>query len=264
MALRWTAGTDALDIGVDEALAALHGFAGRRGGVSGGPYASLNLGPRSGDEPAEVRRNRNRLLDALGLSGRRLVAPRQTHSAEVAVLRRGEAPPAGGVTEGDGIVTDDRSLALMLLAADCAAVLLEDHERGVIAAAHAGWRGAAGGIAAVTVQRMVESFGCRPTDLRAVIGPAIGRCCYEVGPEVVAAVDRATPGGAAAVVEWQGHGKARLDLAGVSVAQLLGAGLAPDRVTNAALCTACHVDRFYSHRRTGEPTGRNGAAIALP
>lgn len=264
MPLNWSDQPGDLLIGSDRNLGAPHGFTGRGGGVSSGPYASLNLGPKSGDDLGSIRANRERFLRALTLAERRLVAPRQTHGAEVTIVRRGEPLPVGGVVEGDGVISDDPSLVLMVLAADCAAMLLHEPERGVIAAVHAGWRGAAGGIAANAVHRMVETFGCRPERLRAAIGPATGRCCYEVGPEVVTAIDARTPGGAEPLVDWQTGGKARLDLAGASIAQLLGAGVRPERVTNAGLCTACHPGRFYSHRRTGEPTGRNGAAIGLP
>jgi copper oxidase (laccase) domain-containing protein len=99
--------------------------------------------------------------------------------------------------------------------------------------------------------------------VRAAVGPAIGRCCYEVGPEVVAAVGAATPGGAEPLIAPLPGGKARLDLAAANVAQLLGGGLDPARIEMAGLCTACRTDLFYSHRREGEPTGRNAAVISL-
>ena len=244
-------------------LATPHGIAGRTGGISTGRYASLNLGPKSGDDPACVRANRDRFLAALALTETIVVAPRQLHSAEVAVHRRGEALPPGRVFEGDALVTDAPGITLVILAADCAPVLLHDSVRGVVAAAHAGWRGTAGGIAAATVRRMTEAFGCRPADIRAGIGPAIGRCCYEVGADVVDAIGAVTPGGAAPLCDPRPGGKAHIDIAAANRAQLVGAGLAPANIGAAGICTACRTDLFYSHRREGEPTGRNGAAIAL-
>jgi YfiH family protein len=240
-----------------------HGVGGRTGGVSDGVFASLNLGPRSGDDPANVRVNRGRFLLAVGLRDAPVVAPRQVHGADVTVVRRGDAAAAGGVVAGDGVITDMPGLTLMLLAADCAAILLHDPLRGVVAAVHAGWRGTAGGIAPAAIRLMRAAFGCQPAHIRAGVGPAIGRCCYEVGPEVVRAVGEATPGGAAPLHDPLPAGKAMLDLTAAVMAQLAGAGLDPANIAAAGLCTACRTDLFYSHRLEGEPTGRTGAAIAL-
>lgn len=245
-------------------LAATHGFSTRLGGLSAAPYASLNLGPKSGDEVAVVRANRGRFLATLGVAERTLLGPRQVHSAVVAVHRAGDAAPAGGVYEGDGVVSNDPGAVLMVLAADCAAVLLHDPVRRVVGAVHSGWRGAAGAIAAVAVRAMGEAFGSRPADVVAGIGPAIGRCCYEVGPEVVAAVAAVTPLTLAALADPLPAGKARLDLTAAVVAQLEAAGVPRGQIRSAEFCTACRTDLFYSHRREGEPTGRAGAAIALP
>ena len=241
-----------------------HGIGARTGGVSSGRFASLNLGPLSGDSRHNVRVNRELFLAALGFGHGPAVAPRQVHGAHVTVVRRGDAAAAGGVVDGDAVVSDVPGLTLTLLAADCAPILLHDPSRGVVAAVHAGWRGTALSIAPTAVRLMREQFGCQPADIRAGIGPAIGRCCYEVGPEVVRAVGRATPDGAAPVYEPLPRGKARLDLTAASAAQLAGAGLDPANIETAGLCTACRTELFYSHRREGEPTGRNGAAIALP
>ena len=250
-------------IGVFAHLGVPHGIAARSGGVSPVPYTSLNLGPRSGDDPAHVRVNRDRFLTALGLAGARVLAPRQVHSAAVAVHRRGDPAPTPGVFDGDALVTDDPEVVLMVLAADCAAVLLHDPVCGVAGAVHAGWRGTAGGIAGAAVRTMVGSFGCRPADIRVGIGPAIGRCCYEVGADVAGAVARATPSASEAFTQWQPDGKARIDITAANIAQLRVAGLDPAHVAAAGICTACRTDLFYSHRREREPTGRFGAAISL-
>ncbi len=239
-----------------------HGFSEREGGVSPPPFATLNLGPRSGDAPVHVRENRRRFLGALGLAGLPVLAPRQVHSAEVSLHTASRPLPAGGVLPGDAVVTDARGVVLMVLAADCVPVLLCDPQAGVIAAVHAGWRGTAGAIASRAVTVMRERFACAPERMVAALGPAIGRCCYKVGPEVVAAVARATPAPPEAFASVRADGMALLDLVAANVAQLEAAGLRPGHIGQVGLCTACWPRRFFSHRRDGEPTGRGGAAIA--
>lgn len=239
-----------------------HGFSERRGGVSPPPFASLNLGPRSGDAPAHVRENRHRFLDAIGLADLPVLAPRQVHSAVVSVHAAPWPLPAGGILPGDAVVTDARGVVLMVLAADCVPVLLCEPQAGVIAAVHAGWRGTSGAITSHAVAVMRKRFACTPERIIAALGPAIGRCCYEVGPEVVTAVARATPGPPEAFATVRPDGKALLDLTAANVTQLEAAGLHPERIGRVALCTACQAHRFFSHRRDGEPTGRGAAAIA--
>ncbi len=244
-------------------LGVAHGFSERAGGVSPTPFASLNLGPRTGDDAVHVRENRRRVLATAGLAGSPVLAPRQTHSADVATYRPGDAIPRGQVFDGDGLITDARGPALMVLAADCVPVLLWDPARQVIAAVHAGWRGTAGGIAARAVRVMGEVFGCRAEDIRAALGPAIHRCCYEVGPEVVAAVAAVTPLAPHALADGKRDGKAMMDLPAANAAQLAGTGVPAAQIDTLPHCTACQVDRFFSHRRERGRTGRAGAVIAL-
>lgn len=241
----------------------IHGFSERRGGVSGGRYASLNLGPRGGDALDAVRTNRGRFLAALGLGDAPVLAPRQIHSADVTVVRANDGALPSHVVAGDGVVTDIPGVALMVLAADCLPLLLYDPVRRVAGAVHAGWRGTAGGIAATAVAVMRDGFGCDPADVWVALGPAIGRCCYEVGPEVVDAVAAVTPLPLADVCDPRPAGKAMLDLVAANTAQLRAAGVSAMHIGALDLCTACGVDRFYSHRRDGEPTGRAGAVIAM-
>jgi YfiH family protein len=249
-------------IGSFEHMSVPHGVATRNGGISAGRYASLNLGPRSGDALEAVKVNRSRFLVALGVEPAvRSLAARQVHSAAVAVHRREDASPPQGVYDGDGLITDDPDTVLTVLAADCAAVLLHDPQRGVVAALHAGWRGTAGAIAVAGVRSMSAAFGCHPAGIRAAIGPAIGLCCYEVGLDVAESVSRATPG--PPPYERRENGKAHLDITAATVAQLGHVGLHPANIVSAGICTACRTDLFYSHRREGEPTGRFGAAISL-
>jgi YfiH family protein len=252
---------DGVTLGRFSHLSVTHGIAGRTGGVSTGPYASLNLGPRSDDEHGSIAANRRRFHAAIGATGLTVIAPRQVHGADVAVHRCDGEPPAG-VFNGDGLLTDDERVLVAILAADCAAILLHDPVRSVVGALHAGWRGTAAGIASTGVAMMQQRFGSRPSDVRAGIGPAIGRCCYEVGIDVAEAVARATPGDAPPY-ERVSDGKANLDITFANQMQLLAAGLDPANFATAGICTACRTDLFYSHRREGEPTGRFGAAISL-
>lgn len=261
MSFRLTATPAGITLGHFAHLATPHAVAGRTGGVSEGRFASLNLGPLSGDSRANIGANLARLRVALGFEGRPLLAPRQVHGAEVAVHRYGDPVPARCVFEGDGVITNDPTVALIVLAADCCALFLHDPRLGAIGVVHAGWRGTAGSIAAAAVAAMRSAFGSWPEDIRAGIGPAIGRCCYEVGMDVAGAVSAAA--GSVAVFDASASGKAMLDLPLANRLQLQRAGLRPEKIGVAEVCTACRTDLFYSHRREGEPTGRFGALIAV-
>lgn len=237
-----------------------HGFLGRSGGVSEGLYDSLNVGLGSGDDPAAVRENRRRALDAVA-PGARLVTLHQVHSA-VAVQAGDwddDARP-----QADAAVTSRPGIALGILTADCAPVLLVDGEAGVIGAVHAGWKGATGGVLQACVAAM-ERLGARPDRIAAAIGPCIAQRSYEVGPEfrdriigLDAAHDRFFAAGPA--------GRPHFDLEGFCAAQLAAAGVA--RVTMLGVDTRADAARFFSYRRTtlaGEPDyGRQLSIIALP
>lgn len=157
-----------------------HGFFTRRGGVSGEPYTSLNCGLGSGDEPANVRENRARAMERLGLADAALRTAYQVHSALVFTIE--DERPAERRPQVDGLVTRLPGIALGVVTADCAPVLFADHEAGVIGAAHAGWRGARGGVVEATVAAMTALGACR-SRIVAAIGPCIQRRSYEVGPE---------------------------------------------------------------------------------
>jgi YfiH family protein len=249
----------------DDAFAALsrirHGFFSREGGVSGGVYASLNCGFGSGDAPESVAENRRRAMARLGLGAEALVTAYQVHGTTVAVVERpwahGEGPRA------DAMVTRAPGIALGILTADCAPVLLVDPEAGVAGAAHAGWRGALGGVVESVIAAM-ERLGARRTSIAAAIGPAIGRASYEVGPEFRRAfLDQAAEN--AAFFDDAAHGKSRFDLAGHVAARLEAAGIGA--VARIAADTCAEGDRFFSYRRTtlegGRDYGRALSAVAL-
>jgi len=248
---------------------AVAAFSTRSGGVSAGPFASLNLGAGGGDDPAAVAENGRRLARALGFPHEGLARVRQVHGAEVAVVER---PGPGGAPLGefDAAVTERAGVVLLVLAADCVPVLLVDPERPAVAAVHAGWRGVAADAPGAAVRRMAAAFGSRPPALRAAIGPCIGPCCYEVDAPVAdafaaagLAFDGPTPLAAAAPPR-EGRARWRLDLAAAVRARLQAAGVPPIAITAQALCTACRADLFYSHRRDGPRTGRQAGVIWLP
>ena len=222
-------------------------FSTRLGGVSEGPFASLNLGRLTGDEVEAVRENRRRLATAVGIDPRRVLIARQVHGTEV--LRR-DAPaepaafagPAPELPEADGHVTAGAGLAPLVFVADCLPVALTGP--GGVAMAHCGWRGLAAGI----VERAVEAVGARA----AAVGPGIGPCCYEVGDEVRLAFERVGPGLTA---------DGRLDLREVARRLLERAGVRSVEVCEE--CTSCEPELFFSHRRDRGRTGRQAGLAWL-
>ncbi|MER2599492.1 MAG: peptidoglycan editing factor PgeF [Caldilineales bacterium] len=241
--------------------ALLHAVTTRHGGISTGPYASLNLSTSTGDDAAHVSANYHRLADALTLPRGSFATTWQVHGTRVV---RATHEHVGRIDDqADGMVTDLPGLPLTQRFADCTPLLVYDPQRHVIGMGHAGWRGTADGMAAALVQALHETFGSRPTDLVALVGPAIGPCCYEVGAEVTNAV-RATLPDAATLLHWpEDHPAERphFDLWAANAAQLHRAGVA--QVEVAGLCTRCHRDTFFSHRGDGPLTGRFGAVMML-
>jgi YfiH family protein len=199
---------------------------------------------------------------SLGVPADRLLLIKQVHGIHVAVKRAGPNP---GWTrpEADVIVTEDPLVAIGVRVADCAPVLLCDPVRGGVGAAHAGWRGTASGAAAAAVRAMQREFRSRPADLIAAIGPCLGACCGEVGPEVVEAF-RSAGADVGSIAAWFTPGtgdRSFLDLERANRDQLIGAGLNPDAVFVSGLCTKTHQDRLHSYRGAGSAAGRMLGAI---
>jgi len=238
-----------------------HGFFGRAGGVSTGIYASLNAGPGSRDDAEAVRENRRRIAAAFGVDADRLVGVHQVHSPRVVVA---DAPWPGDRPEADALVTATPGLVLSILTADCAPVLFADAEAGVIGAAHAGWKGALGGVLANTIDAMCAKGAARAR-ISAAIGPCIAQASYEVGPEFEARFRDADDANGAFFVAGEGD-RRRFDLPGYCAARLDAAGLT--HVTRLDLDTYARPEDFFSHRRSvhaGEGDyGRDCSAIALP
>lgn len=245
---------------VTENIAVPHGFTTRRGGVSTGVFASLNLGLHRGDDPENVAKNYEILADTFGYDPKKLVMCHQTHSDIVRVVT---AKDAAGIDnhaypESDGLVTNDPGVALWVFTADCTPILLHDPVTGAVGAVHAGWRGTAAGIAAKAVKTMEESFGCRPADIRAAIGPNIGQCCFETDADVPQAMIAALGDAAKPYIRQTGE-KFHLDLKAINALHLENAGVKNIEISTD--CTACQPDRFWSHRVTGGNRGSQGAII---
>ena len=195
----------------------------------------------------------------------RLLLVKQVHGIHVAVARPGLSTPWTR-PQADIIVTDDPDVAIGVRVADCAPVLLHDPVKGAVGAAHAGWRGTASGAAAAAVRAMKINFRSQPSDLVAAIGPCLGACCGEVGPEVVEAF-RAGGADRASLAAWCTPGagdRSFLDLERANRDQLEAAGLYPESIFGSGLCTKTHRDRLHSYRGDRDAAGRIVAAIRVP
>ncbi|ODA66941.1 Laccase domain protein YfiH [Methyloligella halotolerans] len=238
-----------------------HGFFTRQGGVSGGIYESLNCGVGSKDDPANATQNRALVAAALGVAPDRLITPYQIHSATAVVAER---PWEGDAPQADAIVTKMPGLAVGILTADCAPVLFADPEAKVVAAAHAGWRGAVSGIVESTVEAM-RGLGATPENIVAAIGPAISLSVYEVGQDFKDSVLKDDSDAAPYFETDESTGEPHFDLSGYVADRCARAGI--ENVTEIGLCTYCDEARFFSYRRSQhwgeEDYGRQIAAIVL-
>lgn len=229
----------------------IHGVFTRQGGVSRGPYHSLNVSLAVGDLPSQVEENLRRVQQTLNLDG--LVSATQVHGCNEAVIQAGYTAPSGEIPEVDILITAQPGLGLVIKQADCQAVMFYDPEHRVVAQTHCGWRGQVGGVLRETVSRLAFHFHSRPQALQAAIGPGLGPCCaefrhyrQEFPPEL-----------------WKYQVRpGYFDLWQLSFDQLTAAGIKPDNIEVATLCTRCRPTEFFSYRREGV-TGRQAAVIAL-
>jgi YfiH family protein len=237
-----------------------HGFFGREGGRSKGELASNNMSISVGDNPDLVVSNRSSAAYAMGEHGiKDLVVFKQVHSTTVVTLT--DRPQ--GVVEADAMVTNRSDLLLGILTADCAPVLFADPDAGIVGAAHAGWKGAAGGIVNGTVLAMV-GLGADPGNIRAAIGPTISGRNYEVGPETAAQIVALDKAAAAHISIPEGKTREHFDIPGLLMEQLFGAGVG--LVSDLGMCTYASPGVVFSHRYAthhGTTTGRQIAIIGL-
>jgi polyphenol oxidase len=239
-----------------------HAFFTREGGVSGGLYASLNGGVGSRDDAGHVAENRARMAAALNVAPDCLLSAYQIHSPDVVVAK---APWSSDARpRADAIVSNTAGLAIGVSTADCGPILLADPVARVIGAAHAGWRGALGGVAEATVAAM-ERLGAARERIRAALGPMIRQHNYEVGPDLIARFAAEDDGSGRYFRSASRDGHAHFDLGGYIAARLARAGVR--QIEDLRLCTYAEPERFFSFRRTthrGEADyGRHINAIAL-
>lgn len=223
-------------------LPSRHGFFTRLGGVSGGPYASLNCSVSSRDDPDHVARNRALAAEAVGADPARLLGVTQVHGTAVATV----AEPWSRGPTADAMVTDRPGIALGIITADCAPVLFADAEAGVIGAAHAGWRGALAGILEETVTAMV-ALGADQARIAAAVGPCIGRASYEVAADLRDAVLARDAEAERFFLDGARPERWQFDLEGYCAARLVVAGLR--RIELLGVDTFADEARFFSHRR---------------
>lgn len=243
-----------------------HAFTTRLGGVSTGVFRSLNLATGRGDEQEKIRENYRLLGEATGIPTHHMAFTRQVHGAEIHVVTHAAVHTlfTDVPYEADGLVTNQRGLALICFTADCVPVLLCDEMHGVIAAVHCGWRSSVADILANAVAKM-RALGAEPQNISAAIGPAISRCCFEVGGEVIEAAQKLL--GEPCTELWEleegREGKYLLDLKAVNARRLCQLGLLEENIAISPDCTMCQHQIYWSHRKTAGQRGTQAALIVL-
>ena len=257
--------------GFDRAGGVRHAFSTRLGGVSTGPWSTMNLSFTRGDDEAAVHENFKRMAEVISAKEEDIVCAFQTHTSNIRTVTA--ADRGKGVTrkreytDVDGLVTDEPSVTLCIRMADCVPLLFADPEKKAIGMAHAGWRGSVLGIGSGVVKTMGENYGTRPEDLYAVIGPSICGSCYEVGEDVASGLrDHAGVTVAEKVLtheEGMEDGKYLLDLHLLNLLLLKEAGVPEDHIFVTDVCTKCNPSLLFSHRVMGEQRGNLAALLKL-
>lgn len=245
-----------------------HGFSTRKGGVSTGIFSSMNLNFKRGDDPDAVLENYRRMAAALNMRVEDMVLSDQTHTTNVRVIT--EEDRGKGIlrpqdySDVDGMITNVPGIVLVTSYADCVPLYFVDPVRKAIGLSHSGWKGTVGHIGQKTVEEMHEVYGSEPKDIVAAIGPSICQSCYEVSDDVAEAF-RAnfTADEAADILLDKGNGKYQLDLWKANWYVLTDAGILPEHLSVTDLCTACHPDLLWSHRKTNGQRGGLSAFLSL-
>jgi len=237
-----------------------HCFTTKCGGKSQGKVTGLNLGFRCGDFKDTVTANYRQVAKDMSFPFERITAGRQTHSANIRIMTEDDAGKGvsreSDMQDVDGLVTNVKNLPIVIYYADCVPILLADETAKVIAAVHSGWRGTVSQIATKAAEIMTVKFGSNPDNIKAVIGPSIGPCCFETGKEVAEQFDLD-------LVKEKQNGKYMVDLWEANRRILLGCNIKPQNIEVLKLCTVCRNDIFYSYRTHKDATGRMGAFIML-
>lgn len=245
-----------------------HGFSTRKGGVSTGIFSSMNLNFKRGDDPDAVLENYRRMAAALNMRVEDMVLSDQTHTTNVRVIT--EEDRGKGIlrpqdySDVDGMITNVPGIVLVTSYADCVPLYFVDPVRKAIGLSHSGWKGTVGHIGQKIVEKMHEVYGSEPKDIVAAIGPSICQSCYEVSDDVAEAF-RAnfTADEAADILLDKGNGKYQLDLWKANWYVLTDAGILPEHLSVTDLCTACHPDLLWSHRKTNGQRGGLSAFLSL-
>jgi len=245
----------------------VHFISSRVGGVSSYPYNSLNLAFHVGDSHDNVLRNREIVASCLGITAENLTFARQVHGDNVTVVgneMKGKGLTAldDAIDSTDAMITDNLNICLIVLVADCVALLLFDPKRGVVGIVHAGWRGTLRGIAQKIINSFINRFGSEPGDIIVGISPSIGPCCYEVDQNVISQLVKKYDNEEDYLLKT-GSKRGFLNLLELNKIQLKASGIHEENIEVAGLCTKCRHDIFFSYRYQGDRTGRFAAGIML-
>lgn len=236
-----------------------HGVFTRQGGVSPVPWESLNLSISVGDDQTRVIENRNRVFDALDRNPASLHDAHLVHGVDV-ILADAPRPANQPIQKADILITDNPEVSLFMRYADCVPLLFHDPKQSVIALSHAGWMGTVKGVAEVTVKAMVEHYHCQPENIVAGIGPSISVDHYEIGEDVASQFREKFKNDSEKILQTRDN-KLYLDLWTANTIQLRKVGV--EQIQVSGLCTACHLDDWFSHRAEKGRTGRFGVLMAL-
>lgn len=245
----------------------IHGFSTRLGGFSQGDLSSLNLISARGDDPSLVEQNYHAFHKAVGFAGQTMARNSQVHGDHIRLVTEGDTmdafvDPNTIFPSGDGLLTQERNLALWVYSADCTPILFYDPVEQAVGAAHAGWRGTALALGAKMVARMEEEFGSQPKNIQVALGPSIGKCCFLCHEDVPQAMLQSLGEEISPYIHPIQEGKYQVDLQGIHLLTLQKAGIQSVDYESGC-CTACDTHTFWSHRVMGEKRGSMGAMIAL-
>ena len=252
---------------IEAAKGVRHAFSTRAGGVSKGNCSTMSFGFSLGDDKNDVLKNYEIFCQAFGAKAENCVLSQQTHTANLRIVTRDDAGKGifrdRDYSDIDGLVTNEKGLVLVTQYADCTPLAFYDPVKRVVATSHGGWRGTVAEIAKKTVEKMASEFGSDPADILCGIGPNIGQCCYEVDDPVINEINKLSYLDLPSCYTVKGGGKYMLDLREVNREILIHAGIRPENIDVADLCTCCNSDIFHSHRATKGKRGTLALMIAL-
>ncbi len=243
-----------------------HLFSTKIGGVSEGEYGSMNLSFNRGDKREAVLENYRRLCSCVDIDVAHLVLSRQTHTDNIKTVTKDDCGTGifkESFSDIDGLVTNEKGVALVTQYADCTPLVFLDPVKKVIATSHAGWRGTVKEIGKKTVEKMIREFDCNPQDIIACIGPCIGQCCYEVDDPVYNEFLKLSYLDLSKIFTPKDNGRYMLDLVEANKQILISAGIRIENIDLNDICTCCNASSLHSHRASGGKRGNLGLIIEL-